>query len=71
MALLAAEFGLEEALRALGMTLASSQLPILGTRHALISTGSTARVAAEIAFGAGSTIAVVPIGTGCPALSAL
>jgi len=40
MALLAAEFSLEEALGAFGVALASSQLPPGGTSHTLISTGA-------------------------------
>lgn len=61
MALLAAEFGLEESFGALGMALASSKLPTFGTRHALIPARSAARVAAQVALGAGSTIAVISV----------
>lgn len=46
MALLATELGFEESLWALGMTFASSELPTLGTRNALISSWSAAGVAA-------------------------
>lgn len=71
MALLAAEFGLEESFGALGMALASSKLPTFGTRHALIPARSAARVAAQVALGAGSTIAVISVGTGRSALAIL
>lgn len=58
-ALLAPELGLEEALRALRVALATGQLPTLRTLDALVPARSAASVAAQVALGAGAPVAVV------------
>ena len=58
---MAPELGLEEALRTLRVALATGQLPTFRTLDALVPAGSTARVAAQVALGAGSPVAVVTV----------
>lgn len=60
-ALLAAVGRLVVALGTLGMAFAARQLPTLGTLHTLIATRTAARVAAQVALFAISSVAVVAV----------
>lgn len=62
-AFLTPEVGLEKALWTFGMTFAAGQLPILWTFNTLITSRSAACCTAQIAFGAGAAVTVIPAWT--------
>lgn len=71
MALLTAEVGFEESFRTFWVTLSRRQLPTARTSHALISSRPGASFTRQIALGALASVAIIPLSTGGPALSAL